>query len=127
MLLVLGLAALTAGCNERANTLELRFAVVNQAPVAAELRAVNWASGATIGTVTPPLIAPGARTEVVVDVPIGFRGWGLSVNAGNGGGTVVFTGSDVLGCSGDVPIEVHISRTGESSWHAPHGNWCGNS
>jgi len=102
----------------------MRFGVTNDSPVAASLKIVNWASGAVVGNVTPPLIAPGARVQVVAEVPINMTGWGLYVDAGNGQGAVVFDGSDVLACTGDVPIEVDVSRAGQPSWQMLEGDWC---
>ncbi|MEP7360858.1 MAG: hypothetical protein ABI744_04690 [Chloroflexota bacterium] len=127
VVLAIGLVWLVVGCLDRpaSNAVVLRFPVTNDSPVAAALKVVNEASGVIVGSATPALIAPGARTQVVVEVPIGLRGWAIYVDAGNGQGMLVFDGNDLLGCSGDVPIEIFVTRAGQPSWQAPIGNWCG--
>ena len=114
------------GCNQPSpsNTVSLSFPVTNQSSQAATLEIVNPVSGAPVGNITPAVIPPNGQTTVVVEVPID-RAWVVYVNHGSANGGPAIGGSDLVGCSGDVPIEVFIDPAGEPAWQAPDGGWCG--
>ena len=124
-LLVSLLVASAMGCIERptSDTVLLRFPVTNNSGQAARLEVVNSVTGAPMGSVTPALVPPNSRMDVVIEVPLS-RAWVVYVNDGMPSGRPVVSGYDLFGCSGDVPIEVFVDRIGEPSWESHLAESC---